>query len=123
MRQYTLKEASQRVQKGEDPLIAIKEWVDGWNAGHQAALFHDEPLWLQDDRWYWVNLWMAGAAEHAAFLIDAQAPDWTEDPRYFSKKPILAGGRNARRYALVETPFAWRRRMLFSGKTTLRAPS
>ena len=126
MYKHTLKEVSQRIQgdtepsAGCNPVIAIKEWVDDWNRHHQVEMVREEPLWILDDHWYWVNLWIAGAAEYAAFLTDAQAPEWTADPRYFSKKPILAGGPNARHYALMETPFAWRRRMLFSGRTTLR---
>lgn len=117
---HTLADTAQRILDGTDPLIAIKEWVDGWNAHHQASLYQEPPVWVDQDIWYWANLWIAGAAEYAAFLIGDAPPAWTEQPRYFSKLPIVAGGPNARHYALIETPFAWRRRMLFSGRTTLK---
>jgi hypothetical protein len=116
---YTLAKTAQRVFDGTEPLIAIKEWVDGWNARQEASLYQEEPAWIDQDIWYWVNIWLAGAAEYAAFLNGEVPPAWTEQPQYFSRMPIVAGGSNARRYALSETPFAWRRRMLFSGRTTM----
>lgn len=120
MKGYSLADVADRVQNGTDPLIAIKEWVDAWNRGPECAKYAEMPEWIDEPDLFWVNLWLAGAAEYGASLLGQPTVAWSELPHYFSRKPILHGGVSARHYALLETPFAWRRRMLFSGKTTMK---
>ena len=113
----TLRHTAERIQKGVDPTIAIKEHCDAWNGSRDPRLFQEEPPLTAMP---WIDAWLAGAAEYEAFLIDEPAPAWTLAPERFLKAPFCVGGPNARKYALVETPFAWRRRLVFSGRTMLR---
>jgi hypothetical protein len=121
----TLAETARRMENGTSPHIALKEHVDAWNwvpTGTRPAreeMFAEEPVWLPDLPW--MNAWLAGAAEYEAFLIGAETPAWALKDVRFLRAPFVSGGANARKYALVETPFAWRRRMVFTGKTGLAA--
>jgi hypothetical protein len=117
----TLAEIALRIQGGTTPVIAIKEFVDDWNRHRDVAQVAEEPVWVQGDDQLWVNYWLAGAAEYGAFLTDQETPLWANQECYFSRMPIVHGGPNMRRYALVETPFAWRRRLLFMGQATMLA--
>jgi hypothetical protein len=115
----TLAETARRIESGISPHVAIKEHMDAWNAAQDAQLFTEEPVWLTDLPW--INAWLAGAAEYEAFLAGIEAPEWTMKTIRFLKTPFISGGANARKYALMETPFAWRRRMVFTGRTGLVA--
>lgn len=115
----SLARTAERIAAGVPYVIAIKEHVDTWNKVHDAKLFTNEPLFL-DATLHWVDAWCAGAAEYEAFILGVKAPEWVMHSDRFLKQPFLMGGNNARRYALIETPFSWRKRMVFSGKTSLR---
>lgn len=115
---YSLVHTAERIHSGVDPVIAIKEHADAWNKQRTSELFRDEPVLLEDRSW--LNAWLAGAAEYEAFLIDAATPAWALQDSRFLRQPHIVGGANGRRYGLMETPFAWRRRMIFGGKTMLR---
>jgi len=65
----------------------------------------------------YVDAWLAGAAEYEAFMIDQAIPGWTSAPCRFLPEPFYIGGRNSQIVGLAETPFAFRRRLLFTGKT------
>jgi hypothetical protein len=49
---YTLAETARRVADGTEPLVAIKEWVDGWNARQEVSLYQEKPAWIDQDIWY-----------------------------------------------------------------------
>ena len=114
-----LAETALRMENGVHPHIAIKEHMDAWNRTPVPEMFAEEPVWLPNLPW--MNAWLAGAAEYEAFLIGVETPAWALKDIRFLRTPFVPGGANARKYALVETPFAWRRRMVFTGKTGLVA--
>lgn len=115
----TLAKTADRIRSGLEPVFAIKEHIDDWNRNREASLFLDEPEFFSDTEQHWLNAWLAGAAEYEAFLIKQKPPAWTLQADRFLKTPFIQGGENGRRYALIETPFSWRRRMVFTGKTTI----
>lgn len=65
-----------------------------------------------------VDAWLAGLAEYLARKHGLPPPAWTDEAGYFLHEPVFFGGSNFREIALVETPSAWRRRLVFSGATT-----
>lgn len=119
-RVLSLERTVERIRDGVTPVVALKECCDAWNACRAPEWYMGDPILLDQPNLRHINIWVAGAAEYAAFLIHELPPAWTERSCRFLDRPIISGhGANARRYALVETPFAFRRRLLFSGKTML----
>lgn len=116
---HSLAHTSDRIRSGTDPVIAIKEHADAWNSQRISELFAEEPIFMDAEQ-AWLNAWLAGAAEYEAFLINEVTPAWALQDRRFLTRPHIVGGTNGRRYGLMETPFAWRRRMIFGGSTMLR---
>lgn len=64
-----------------------------------------------------VDAWLAGAVEYEAFMIDQACPEWANVPSKFLAEPFYVGGRNSQIVGLIKTPFAWCRRLIFTGKT------
>ena len=110
----TLYKTAERIATGTAYYIAIKEHIDQWNRSKSGDLHKDEPPLTGIA---FVDAWLAGAAEHEASLIDQPVPDWTKSPCRFLDEPFLPSGKNSQMIALAETPFAFRRRLLFTGKT------
>lgn len=113
----TLKHTADRILNGDNPQVAIKEHIDLWNKMPAPGLFTEEPAMTGID---YIDAWLAAAAEYEAFLIGADCPSWADQPQRFLKEPFMFGGRNARMFALIETPFAFRRRLLFTGRTSIK---
>ena len=113
----TLYKTAKRIVAGTAHYIAIKEHIDQWNRSKSGALHRDEPPLTGIA---FIDAWLAGAAEHESLIIDQPAPAWTENPCRFLSEPFYQGGVNSRMIALVETPFAFRRRLLFTGKTFIQ---
>lgn len=114
----TLVITAQRIIDGTQPVIAIKEHIDEWNRSFDALLYASEPPLTGQP---WLDAWLAGAAEYEAFMIDQARPEWANSPCRFLTEPFFASdGKNSRAIDLVETPFAWRRRLVFSGRTIIK---
>ncbi|MEQ1555866.1 MAG: hypothetical protein ABL915_03610 [Gallionella sp.] len=114
----SLKITADRIIGGTQSVIAIKEHVDAWNRQFNPALFIDEPQLTGIAH---IDVWLAAAAEYEAAAVDYPAPEWVNTPARFLKEPWVFGGKNMRILALSETPFAFSRRLLFSGLTTISA--
>lgn len=114
----TLATTAQRIIAGTDPQFAIKEHIDEWNRSFDARLYASEPPLSGRP---WLDAWLAGAAEYEAFMINQARPEWADSPCRFLTEPFFASdGKNSRAIDLVETPFAFRRRLVFSGMTTIK---
>lgn len=118
MPNLTLAITAQRIINGTNPQFAIKEHIDEWNRTFDPALYADEPSLTGILH---VDAWLAGAAEYEAFMVDLACPAWANAPTRFLSDPFYIGGGNAQIVALAETPFAFRRRMVFTGKTFIKA--
>lgn len=116
----TIAMTANRIQSGLESVIAIKEHIDYWNKYREPSIFIEEPVFMTNPDHHWLDAWLAGAAEFEAFLIGIKAPEWAQKNDRFLKKPFLPTGENAKKFALIETPFSWRKRMVFTGKTTIR---
>lgn len=117
MPNLTLVVTAQRIIDGTDPQVAIKEHIDEWNRSFDPLLHASEPPFTGLPHF---DAWLAGAAEYEAFMIDLACPAWAKSPRRFLTEPFYVGGRNTQIVALTETPFAFRRRLVFTGKTFIR---
>ena len=112
-----------RILRGTRPVIAIKECCDDWNRYNDRKWYLEEPEWLDQERWLWINAWVAGAAELSAYYLQDATPEWALEPRRFLKKPFAGeylSFTNTRKLNLVETPFPFRRRLIFAGATIQR---
>jgi hypothetical protein len=115
----TLKKTAQRIFSGTCPVNAVKEHIDLWNKSYDANLFAQEPPWTGLKH---LDAWLAGAAHHEATLIKKPCPTWANHPKRFLREPFCIGGSNSRLLALVETPFSFRLRLVFIGRTTIKSP-
>ncbi len=119
MPNLTLAVTAQRIIDGTNPQIAIKEHIDEWNRSFNALLYESEPPLSGQS---WLDAWLAGAAEYEAFMVDQTCPPWVNSSCRFLTEPFFTGGRNSRIIDMTETPFSWRRRLVFTGKTFIKRP-
>lgn len=119
MPNLTLQVTAQRIIAGTDSQFAIKEHIDEWNNSFNADLYAEEPPLTGVPH---VDAWLAGAAEYEAFMVGQVCPEWASAPTRFLAEPFYVGGRNSQIVGLVETPFAWRRRLMFTGATSIKPP-
>lgn len=49
-------------------------------------------------------------------MIDQACPEWASAPCRFLAEPFYIGGRNSQIVGLVESPFAFRRRLVVTGR-------
>ena len=69
------------------------------------------------------DAYLGAAAEHLAIHWKLDRPRWINDPSRFLRRPYFAGGlENLKAILLVESPAAFRRRMIFVGKDALFRP-
>lgn len=102
--------------------LAVREFLDSWQALDQARkldAIRDEP-----DRIGAVeDAYLAALAEHVAHMDGLSVPDWAERPDRFLKSPFFAGGlQSLKATLLVESPLAFRRRLIFISANALSRP-
>jgi hypothetical protein len=121
-RPRSLGEVAARVASGQqdfDP--ALREFLDTFyanpNERRQAITLQPQPL--DDLR----DAWLAAVAEHLARSFNLPVPDWSETHGNKLRLPYFAGGLESLKAILfVESPTAFRRRMLFVSKNALSRP-
>jgi hypothetical protein len=102
----------------------LREFLDSFylagDDAARAAMLAEEPPLIEDDR---ANAYLAAVAEHLAFRFRLAVPDWTGLPARFLKRPFFpAGLESLKATLLVESPTAFRRRMIFVGADPLYRP-
>jgi hypothetical protein len=118
----TVHEVSVRVSNGEqafDP--AVREFLDYFyaNPAEREASLSAQPMPLDDLR----DAYLGATAEHLARRYDLDVPEWTETYGLALRRPFFAGGLESLKALLtVESPAAFRRRMLFVSKNALDRP-
>jgi hypothetical protein len=112
-----------RTATGLQPFdFAVREFLDSWQVLDQASkrdAIHDEPdrIGVVEDAY------LAALAEHLAQMDGLSVPDWTEQPDRFLKSPFFAGGlQSLKATLLVESPLAFRRRLIFISANALSRP-
>jgi hypothetical protein len=69
------------------------------------------------------DAYLAAVAEHLAEYWRLRCPQWVNDGHRFLHRPFFAGGlENLKATLLVESPTAFRRRMIFVGADVLSRP-
>lgn len=99
----------------------LREFLDHFyaNPAQRLAAIEREPLGLDDLR----DAYLAATAEHLARCHDLPIPDWVETHGRALVRPHFAGGLESLKALLtVESPLAFRRRMLFVSKDALSRP-
>lgn len=101
----------------------LREFLDGFyretDSARRAAMLAVEPR-LVDER---ANAYLAAVAEHLSWRYRLPVPDWTQEPSRFLHHPWFPCGLESLKASLlVESPTAFRRRMIFVGADPLYRP-
>ena len=121
-RPRTLREVSRRVAAGLqafDP--AVREFLDAFysSPGARRAALRARPLPLDAVR----DAYLAAIAEHLARSHGLAVPAWSETHGFTLTRPFFSGGLESLKAILtVESPTAFRRRLLFVSKDALSRP-
>ena len=102
-----------------DPLL--REFLDEFytHSDHRKAMIAEEPQLIEA----LPDAYLAAVAEHLAEYWRLPCPDWVNDERRFLHRPFFAGSlESLKATLLVESPIAFRRRMIFVGADVLSRP-
>ena len=121
-RPKTLREVARRVKGGEQKFdTAVLEFLDSFYAHPElrAVAINDPPELIDALR----DAYLAAVAEHLARSFGLPVPEWTEMQGNDLHKPFFAGGLESLKGVLVvESPTAFRRRLLFVSENALSRP-
>jgi hypothetical protein len=116
-------EIARRVASREDRFDpAVREFLDSWQGMSQpsrAQALAEEPPRVGRVE----DAYLGALAEHLASEADLPSPGWTEKPERFLEEPFFAGGLESLKATLiVESPSAFRRRLIFISADGLTRP-
>lgn len=102
----------------------LREFLDEFyvarDPSDRAAMLADEPPLATDDR---TNAYLGAVAEHLSLRNRLPVPPWTNAAARFLKRPFFPGGlESLKATLLMESPAAFRRRMIFVGADPLYRP-
>src|SRR5205814_10297334 len=93
--------------------LSVREFLDSWQtmpADQRPGALAAEPASLGKIQ----DAYLAALAEHLALESGLVTPEWTEQPDRFLSEPFFAGGlESLKAILLVESPLAFRRRLIF----------
>lgn len=120
-RPRSLAEAARRAGKAGDVYGLLREFLDHFYAhpGDRRNAILEEPALLADPV---ANAYLAATAEHLALQYRLPVPHWTAEPERFLHEAHFGGPEGMKAMLLVESPLAFRRRMLFVDYDPLRRP-
>lgn len=102
--------------------MSVRELLDAWQTMTQqerVGALTAEPVRLNAIK----DAYLAALGEHLALSMGSTAPKWTEDPSRFLTEPFFAGGlESLKAILLVESPLAFRRRLIFISADALSRP-
>lgn len=101
----------------------LREFLDGFyrekDPGRRAPMLAVEPR-RSDEK---ADAYLAAVAEHLAWRYQLPVPAWTQDPSRFLRRPHFPCGlESLKATLLVESPPAFRRRLIFVGADPLYRP-
>jgi hypothetical protein len=121
-RPRTLAEVARRVAAGEMPFDpAVREFLDTFytRPAERTAAIAEAPDLIEPVR----DAYLAAVAEHLAHAHGLDVPDWAEHRGCDLPRPFFSGGlESLKARLLVESPTAFRRRMLFVSADALSRP-
>jgi hypothetical protein len=102
----------------------LREFLDEFyvesNPERRAAMLIDEPPMTGDER---ADAYYAAVAEHLGLKYRLPVPPWAANPRRFLNRPFFPAGLEALKATLLmESPTAFRRRMIFVDADPLYRP-
>jgi hypothetical protein len=123
VRPRSIAEIARRQRSGvQDFDLGVDEFLDTWqglSSAERDAALADEPVLLGGVK----DAYIAAVAEHLARLDRRPIPDWTEKPGRFLREPFFAGGlESLKAILIVESPIAFRRRLIFVSANALSRP-
>ncbi|MDR1848456.1 MAG: hypothetical protein LBQ75_00265 [Zoogloeaceae bacterium] len=123
-RPRSLKSAQTCGQTHGDVDSFLREFLDAFyteqDREERALMLVEEPPLSDNDR---QNAYLAAVAEHLALCNHLPIPDWTQAPTRFLKRAFFpAGLESLKATLLMESPTAFRRRMIFVGADPLYRP-
>jgi hypothetical protein len=102
--------------------MAVSEFMDAWqtlSVAERRAALAQEPQRLDPIK----DAYLAALAEHLALSDRLDVPEWTEQSDRFLSEPFFAGGlESLKAILLVESPLAFRRRLIFISADGLSRP-
>ena len=103
---------------------AVREFMDEFYSQldhvKRSEMLQLEPAWLPDPR---LNAYVAAIAEHLGLRYRLPVPDWSGAEIRFLKSPWFpAGLESLKALAIVESPTAFRRRLIFVDSDPLYRP-
>ena len=100
----------------------VREFLDSWqsmSALDRKAALGEEPVRIGTVQ----DAYLAALAEHLALESHEPAPPWSERCERFLTEPYFAGGlESLKALLLVESPLAFRRRLIFISADALSRP-
>ena len=122
-RSPTLLEVSRRTAAGVQAFdLALREFLDDFYSfpERRSSALSARPVLLDDVK----DAYLAAVAEHLAMRYGLAIPSWAEHHGRPLKHAFFAGGLQSLKAILtVESPSAFRRRLLFVSKNALDRPS
>ena len=123
-RPMSVAEIAERASGGTQPFdLAFREFLDSWQTlsrSERPKALAEEPLSVGKVE----DAYLAAAAEHLAAIDRIDVPEWTEAPSRFLAVPFFAGGLQSLKATLiVESPSAFRRRLIFISADALSRPA
>ena len=121
-RPKTLHEVSSRARNGSqrfDP--AVLEFLDVFyaNPASRIEAIAERPCELDATR----DAYLSALGEHLARKFGLPSPAWTDQHGFDLRRPFFAGGlESLKATLLVESPTAFRRRLIFISKDALSRP-
>jgi hypothetical protein len=117
-----LAEVAQRRNAGEDFSVLLREFLDEFygavHRGEAAACIADEPERVVNVQ---EHASLGAIGEHLARRWNLPIPAWTDDPSRFLHRPYFTTTlEGLKALLLVESPIAFRRRLIFTEAEPLR---
>jgi hypothetical protein len=123
LRPQSISEIAKRAVHGLQPFDpSVAEFLDQWQTMSGPERRHaitTEPAEITSVK----DAYLAALAEHLAREAGYDVPAWTEKPARFLEEPFFAGGlESLKAILLVESPPAFRRRLIFISADALSRP-
>lgn len=123
-RPRSLKIVVDRGRDGGDMDACLREFLDEYylevDRDKRVSMLAVEPSITDNDR---VNAYLAAVAEHLALREHLEIPSWTQESCRFLRKPYFPMDlESLKASAIMESPSAFRRRMIFVSADPLYRP-
>ncbi|MGH2478656.1 MAG: hypothetical protein ACRDHW_03235 [Ktedonobacteraceae bacterium] len=121
---YSASEGFQRIQRGENPWVALGDFLDDWLRSDRAdrLTLVEQPLEkaTTPEEEHWGALF-AATVEQLCAQEQFPRPAWSNAPRYYLQEPWYPEARteNLRRFLKETTPEIFKKHNVFGGENIL----